>query len=251
MSRTESRPWWIEPAPLGGGHHYLALRDHIARQIEEGRLPAGTKLPSERQLQIGAGIARGTIREALFQLEAEGLIYRRDRSGWFISPGPIVYDPTRWAGFMTYVAEQGRRPETVTLSAEEVRAGALGPALGLGGEEQVFVVRRQRLIDGRPVLVERIAVNPALAPDLLRHSFDGSLSGILRAEYGLVVVRNVVDMQPCALVREEAVALGVKSGAPGLLVVRTSYDAEGRVVEYDHEYWRHDALKIHVEAQVG
>lgn len=250
MPRSEVHPRWITPAPLGGGHHYLALRDHIARQIEDGRLPPGTRLPSERQLQLGAGIARGTIREALFQLEAEGRIHRKDRSGWFVSPPPIIYEPTRGAGFMTYVAEQGRRPETVTLSAKKVRAGPLGPALGLGPEVEVYVVRRQRLIDGQPVLVENIAVNPDLAPDLLKHSFNGSLSGILRSEYGLTAVRAVVDMQPCALVREEAAALGVKSGAPGLLVVRTNYDAQGRVVEYDHEYWRHSALKIHVEAPV-
>ncbi len=32
-------------------------------------------------------------------------------------------------------------------------------------------------------------------------------------------------------------------------MVRTSYDAGGRVVEFDREYWRHDALKISVEAR--
>jgi DNA-binding GntR family transcriptional regulator len=186
----------------------------------------------------------------LFQLEAEGLIYRRDRSGWFISPKPIVYDPTRWAGFMTYVAEQGRVPETQTLSAETVRAGSLGPPVGADPGSEVHLIRRRRLIDARPVLVERIVVNPSLAPDLLGFSFDGSLSGILRTHYGVAVVRNVVDMQPCALVRDEADALGVKSGTPGLLVIRSSFDAQGRVVEFDHEFWRHDAVRIHVETVV-
>jgi len=59
-----------------------------------------------------------------------------------------------------------------------------------------------------------------------------------------------VDMQPCALTRGEAEALQVKSGLPGLNVVRTSYDAQGRVVEFDREYWRHDALKISVDIRV-
>jgi DNA-binding GntR family transcriptional regulator len=35
-----------------------------------------------------------------------------------------------------------------------------------------------------------------------------------------------------------------------LLVVRTSFDAAGRVVEYDQEYWRHDAIRIHVDLNV-
>jgi hypothetical protein len=41
-----------------------------------------------------------------------------------------------------------------------------------------------------------------------------------------------VDMQLCALVREPMESLGVKSGTPALLVVRTSFDKAGRVVEY-------------------
>ncbi|MFV4733682.1 UTRA domain-containing protein, partial [Mycobacterium tuberculosis] len=140
-------------------------------------------LPSERQLQDGAGIARGTIREALFQLEAEGLIYRRDRSGWYVCPEPVVYDPTRWAGFMTYVAEQGRRPETQTLSTKEITAGDAGKHVGAAPEETLYLITRRRLIDARPVLVERIMVNPSLAPGLFDYSLDGSLTRILKTEY--------------------------------------------------------------------
>jgi DNA-binding GntR family transcriptional regulator len=228
------------------------LRDHFVREIGAGALKPGAKLPSERQLQDGAGIARGTVREALFQLEAEGLIYRRDRSGWYVSPPPIIYDPTRWAGFMSYVSEQGRVPSTTLLSTALVNASALqADVFGLSPEAPLYVLRRRRSIDGRAVLVEDICVNPELAPKLLRHPLDGSLTQILRGEYGLAVARNRVDMRPCALTKTEAEALGAKPGTPGLLVVRTSLDAEGRVVEYDREYWRHDAMRIQVDISVS
>jgi len=232
------------------GPQYLALRDRIADQIEAGAYAEG-KLPSERQLQGGTGAARGTIREALFQLEAEGLIYRRDRSGWYVSPLPITYDPTRWSGFMSYVSEQGRVPATETLSTETLRVPpATAEIFGTAPEAPLFVIHRRRRVDGRPVLVERITVDPALAPNLLDHDLDGSLTAILRTHYGVTVARNRVDMQPCALVREAAEALGVKSGTPGLLVVRTSFDKAGRIIEYDQEYWRADAIRIHVDLRV-
>jgi DNA-binding GntR family transcriptional regulator len=232
------------------GPQYLALRNRIAEQIEAGSFAEG-KLPSERQFQNGTGAARGTIREALFQLEAEGLIYRRDRSGWYVSPSPITYDPTRWAGFMSYVSEQGREPATETLSTETTLVPpATAEVFGTAPDGPLFVIHRRRRVDGRPVLVERITVDPALAPGLLDHDLDGSLTGILRAHYGVTVARNRVDMQPCALVREAAEALGVKSGTPGLLVVRTSFDKSGRVVEHDQEYWRADAIRIHVDLRV-
>jgi len=242
--------WRQDSATPTETHHYIALRDQIARRIETGELVPGVKLPSERQMQEAAGLARGTIREALFQLEAEGLIYRRDRSGWYVCPEPVVYDPTRWAGFMTYVAEQARRPETRTLSTVEAPGGEAGRNVGVAPDGNVFLITRRRLIDDRPVLVERIMVNPAMAPGLFQHSLDGSLTQILRVFYGIEVVRNRVDMRPCALVGDKAVALGVKPGTPGLKVLRSSFDGAGRVVEYDEEYWRHDAVRVQVDIGV-
>ncbi|WP_144423482.1 UTRA domain-containing protein [Sphingopyxis sp. 113P3] len=233
------------------GPQYLALRDQIAFNIEIGKLPAGSRLPSERQFQTSAGFARGTIRQALAQLEAEGLIYRRDRSGWYVSPPAITYDPTRWAGFMAYVTEQGRMPATITLAKSSINANAaLADIFRVAPGSPLHVIERMRTIDGRPVLVERITVDPALAPGLLDHDLDGSLTQILKHKYGVVVARNRVDMRPCALAKEAAETLGTKPGAPSLMVVRTSFDEKGRVVEYDQEYWRHDAIRIHVDLSV-
>ncbi len=99
---------------------YIGVRDDIAARIAGGEFKPGERLPSERQMQIGGGVARGTVREALFQLEAEGVIYRKERSGWYVSPPPVVYDPTRWEGFMSYVEAQGRQPSTETLSKIEI-----------------------------------------------------------------------------------------------------------------------------------
>ncbi|PVX30518.1 UTRA domain-containing protein [Sphingomonas pokkalii] len=230
---------------------YLALRDQIASAIDLGKLSPGARLPSERQLQTDTGTARGTIREALFQLEAEGLIYRRDRSGWYVSPPPVTYDPTRWAGFMTYVVEQQRVPATETLSIESVAApSAVADIFRRAPGTPMHCVTRRRSIDGRAVLIERIMVDPVLAPGLAEHDLNGSLTQILSTHYGLQAVRNRVDMRPCALTTSVAEMLGVKPGTPGLLVVRTSFAENGAVVEYDHEYWRHDAIRVHVDLQV-
>jgi len=245
------RPTVDTPAVLADGLHYLGLRNHIAARIAAGELKPGDRLPSERLWQAASRMARGTIREGLFQLEAEGLIYRKDRSGWYVSPPPIVYDPTRWEGFISYVEAQGRRPSTETLDAVEIAADAfLAGLFDRPLAAPLYLIRRRRYIDGRAVLVEHIVVDVALAPNLLRFSFDNSLTSILKAEYGLSVTLNKIEMQPCALTGWEAEALELKSGLPGLKVVRTSYDALGRVVEFDREYWRHDALKISVEARV-
>jgi len=230
---------------------YLGVRDDIAARISAGEFKPGERLPSERQLQIGGGVARGTVREALFQLEAEGVIYRKDRSGWYVSPPPVSYDPTRWEGFMSYVEAQGRRPETETLSKVEIAAdGMLAQIFSRPVGAPMYWIRRRRSIDGRAVLIESIIVDAARTPGLIEHDLNGSLTSVLKSVYGIGVARNKVDMRPCALTRDEAEALRVKSGLPGLSLVRTCYDAQGEVVEFDREYWRHDALTVSVDIRV-
>mgnify|MGYP000537255220 FL=1 len=63
---------------------YLQIKDALANQILAGGLAPNDKLPSERLLGELYGTTRVTIREALVQLEANGLIYREDRRGWFV-----------------------------------------------------------------------------------------------------------------------------------------------------------------------
>ncbi len=242
----------MQPQASSEAHAYLDLRDLIARHIANGDLPQGARLPSERRMQDGTGAARGTIRSALFQLEAEGLIYRRNRSGWYVTPPAIVYDPTRWESFTAYVAAQGRAPRTETIETGTCRASAaLAAVFGVAEGASLFEIRRLRFIDDRAALVETICVDPAVAPKLLDHDLNGSLTAVLRDHYGVTVVRNRVEMRPCALTQAEAGALRVRSGLPGLLIVRVSYDRDGRVVEYDHEYWLHDALKVSVDIRLG
>lgn len=72
--------------------HYARIRDQLAADIACGRFLAGEKLPPERDLAARFGCTRVTLRQALQQLETEGLIYRENRIGWFLCPPRIHYD---------------------------------------------------------------------------------------------------------------------------------------------------------------
>ncbi|MCO2525526.1 GntR family transcriptional regulator, partial [Pseudomonas aeruginosa] len=104
--------------PVDQSRQYLRIRDQLAADIAQGVLQV--KLPSERELAERFLCTRITLREALQQLETEGLVYRENRRGWFVAPPRIRYNPTRTTGFMEYVSAQGRQPRTETLHAEPV-----------------------------------------------------------------------------------------------------------------------------------
>ncbi|MBO2929928.1 GntR family transcriptional regulator, partial [Metapseudomonas otitidis] len=92
-----------------------AICHALQAQIEHGLLPLGGKLPAERRLSELFDTTRITLREALGQLEAQGLIYREERRGWFVSPPRLAYNPLVRSHFHAMVAEQGRVPGTEVL----------------------------------------------------------------------------------------------------------------------------------------
>src|SRR5215813_9155855 len=67
----------------------LALRDQLYRQLRQaildGRLAAGTRLPSTRSVAQQTGLARQTVVEAFEQLIAEGYVVSRPASGTYVA----------------------------------------------------------------------------------------------------------------------------------------------------------------------
>jgi GntR family transcriptional regulator/MocR family aminotransferase len=66
-----------------------ALESELRRAIREGRLVAGTRLPSSRVLAGDLGVARGTVVEAYTQLVAEGFLESRRGSGTWVADVPL------------------------------------------------------------------------------------------------------------------------------------------------------------------
>lgn len=58
-----------------------AVSDRLRNEILAGRISAGSKLPSERELSLALGVNRLTLRAALARLEAMGLVSTRHGSG--------------------------------------------------------------------------------------------------------------------------------------------------------------------------
>src|SRR5215211_7745548 len=68
------------PGPL-----YQQIIDRLKRDVSEGRLPAGTALPSFRRLAEQLMVSLITVKRAYEELEREGIIFRRQGLGTFVA----------------------------------------------------------------------------------------------------------------------------------------------------------------------
>jgi DNA-binding GntR family transcriptional regulator len=220
----------------------------LQEQIEHGLLAPGGKLPAERKLSEVFDTTRITLREALGQMEAQGLIYREERRGWFVSPPRIAYNPLVRSHFHAMVGEQGRVPATEVLSARLLPASAaICSLLGLPALSSVVQIRRARRIDGRLVLYVEHYLNPAYFPGILDFDLTQSLTELYARQYDIRYGRVRFDMVPTALQVDAAAALRVTVGSPALRITRLNRDQHGRIIDCDLEFWRHDAIHVSVE----
>ncbi|AOZ95710.1 GntR family transcriptional regulator [Butyrivibrio hungatei] len=77
----------------GEGPLYTRLYQHIKRDISNGKLTPGEKLPSRRALAENMGVSTVTVDNAYGQLLEEGYIYALPKKGYFVSQisGSILF----------------------------------------------------------------------------------------------------------------------------------------------------------------
>ncbi|MDT3252798.1 UTRA domain-containing protein [Serratia sp. root2] len=221
----------------------------LAARIASGEFSADGKLPSERALSEQFATTRITLQEALGQLEAQGVIYRQMRRGWFISPPRLVYNPLQRSHFHAMAQQQGRDAHTEVIDTATLKlCDSLSRRLELPPGTEAYRIRRLRYIDGRAVLYCEHYLNPTYFAGILDADLTQSLTALYAERYGIHYGRVRFDMLPTLLPQEAATMLKVAYGSPSLFITRVNRDQHDRVIDCDLEYWRYDALHIDVEA---
>src|SRR5215469_9128352 len=223
---------------------YLRIHSNLRERITSGQWPPGSPLPSQRDLADEFGVSIMTLRQALQLLTDEGLIETRHGSGTFAT-AHYAYDLGHLRSFASDLRAQGAEVTTELLAAEAVTPPAdIGARLGAPGG--VLRLRRLRLSEGRPLIVQTSYLPAALAnvvgPEVLGHL---GLYTIL-AEHGLTIARAQESIRPTTLGPHDARDLGRPQGSPALLSHRISFTNSGIPVIDDHALLPADSAVITV-----
>jgi GntR family transcriptional regulator len=232
---------------------YAQIEQRLGRMIESGAIPAGARVPSERELAELAGVSRQTARAALDSLARRGLLERCvGRRGTVVRSTRLTFDLADFAGFTDMVGRHGVMASARVLDVARLEAPEqIARELELPPREEVYRVRRVRLADGEPITLEDSWLPATRFPSLLDLDLQGSLYGLMSDVYGIVPARAWQRLEPVLAGREQARALGVAPGSPLMLVHRVARCSEGIPVEFALDHHRGDRARFVIEVSTS
>lgn len=222
----------------GGRPVWLSIRIAEALEEEFGSCASpDSPLPSERALAVRFDVQRPTIRVALEYLAQRGVIYRRERAGWFVNPPRWEYNPL----LPPSVPDERRRVEVVTTDPQ---GQPKSPRPGLA-----FLALRQYFLDGRLAVAEHIYLRPDLVGCLAGSDLTARIPEFwahISEHCGVDVTAERLTLVPAVAGPDLAPVLRMSSREPILDLNRLYFSGE-ELIGIDLEHWRSDVMTITID----
>lgn len=234
---------------------WVEIRDSIQRDIEQGTLPAGTLVPSERELAERYKVSRMTIRQVLGYFAATGTLLPRPGSGTYVATPLITKNSLGLASFSEEMRRRGLISSSRVLHADlAIASDEQMAALQLRTPETVFVLRRVRLAGGEPLAVEESVLPIRLVPGITEHDFaTASLYEVLIRVYQIQPSRVLETVTARPPTDEERSLLSMPESASLLCVRRQTFSPSQQPCEFVKSLYRGDAysIDIHLRRLLG
>lgn len=221
--------------------------------IDGGTYPVGGRLPSESELAAHYGVSRGTVRQAVAALTAEGRIGSRQGARRVVLGTRRSQSFGSLRSFAQWARAVGRTPSGLVV--EQYRAPATEEdrrRLHLQTGARVLHVLRLRGLDGEPVLLERAVYAPWIAPAVEQLPPDCvSVVEALHRSEGVVFAYGEHEIDAVAAGTRDAELLGIRRGGPLLRIRRTTSTPAGRPIEWGDDRYRTGTLSFSVYNTIG
>lgn len=225
---------------------YAKVETALAAEIAAETLPPGGQLPPEDRLIERFAVSRTTVRKAIENLVARGLVEIRRGKGTFVTKPKITQELNVLSGFVEDMMALGRHPTTRLLDKRPVPAAKevarhLGVALGT----QVYRIERVRLADGIAISFDETYLPLDIGERIVSNDLEAEpIFALLEDKYELPLIEAQYQLEAVTADERVARALGVEVGSPVFLIERTSYTDGHRPVDYEKLYYRGDLIKF-------
>jgi GntR family transcriptional regulator len=234
--------------------YYHQLKQLLVQEIAHRGLQPGDLLPGDNALCGAYDVSRTVVRQALTELEFEGVIERRKGKGTYVArPKTAEGLVQSLTGLYEDVAACGGHLHS------QVRTLAVVPAddqvaaeLQIEPDSPVVLLERLRFVEDQPRVLTVTHLPHALVAGLEHEDLtDRSLYAVLEETYGVRLAHGRRSVEASAAPQQLAGALGVVPGAPVLVLRSRSFDVDERPVESFVAYHRGDRSRFEVDLVRG
>lgn len=214
---------------------YQAIHATLRRQILDGSLAAGARLPPQQELADGFGVTLMTLRQAVSLLEQEGLVRVERGNGTFVVDRPVDIRLGNLSSFAQQMRLAGVDVRTEVLGVELLEpADAAAASAALGETDRSLVrITRRRVADGAVLSLQRSTLVGGLVDDDAEVLAGASLYDRIEAASGWVVTEAQEAITAVLVSGDDARALAIELDSPALLSVRTSINQFGAAFLHD------------------
>ncbi|WFA08796.1 GntR family transcriptional regulator [Tissierella sp. Yu-01] len=231
------------PLPL-----YYQLKEILIELIDNEELKPGDAIPTERELCEIHGISRMTARKAIVDLATEGIVFREQGRGTFVSEPKMNQQLSQLKSFTEQMREKGLNTSTNIVSfVVKDATKKICNHLNLTNSKTVFEIKRLRYVEDEPIAFETVWLPFNMCSTLTRDTLEGgSLYKVLRETYKYNFHHAKQSIEPIAINEYESKLLGLEPKTLALLFRRTTYLDDGRAIEYTKTINRSDKYKYEV-----
>jgi GntR family transcriptional regulator len=225
---------------------YLRIYEELRARIRSGEWKVGDAVEPQRQLAQRFEVSVMTVRQALTQLERDGLIMTRHGLGTFVSAPKVNWN--RLTSFTERVEGLGLKPSSRVLDASIVKADLRqAELLRTRPKENLIRVERLRMADGKPVAIEVVQVLFSEFPELLNHRLEStSFMRVLADHYHVVITHTDETIEARAAERSIAGLLQLKPKTPLIHLNQVLFTVGNRPVALCSGWYRADIFSFRI-----
>ncbi len=230
---------------------YFQIKRFFEHKILSGEMKPGDQFPTEAELCECTKVSRSVERQALKELEDDGLIWRTAGRGTFVSQKKLSrHTLRRLRGFFRDVRDEGLVLKSKILDLDFIQVfGKISKILQIEEGASVLFMNRLRYINDEPMVISRtyVPVNhipSELANEDLENNF---LYEILEDKYGYEISRSHRIVEATTATKDEASLLNINKGVGLILVKTTSYLKDNTPFEYDIGLHRGDRIRFELD----
>ncbi len=230
---------------------YIQIGSWIKELIQSGRFDKDGRLPSEVELAQICNVNRNTLRQAISELTAAGILVKKKGFGTFVCAHPplaIKHQLKSISSFSDDLRELGIKEETkIIRQGAETAKEVIARKLILGPEGRVVAIRRLRTGDGEPFIYEESYLPWNTFKDILEMDLTSSMYRIIYERFAVSLARSEQTIRAINLTGQIASYLNVAENSAAFFMESLTYDENNLPVELLFSYYRGDKYVFEVE----